>query len=148
MHTSGVSRLVKRATAERSVNTTHTCVESANVRTMTGHRHAGDDGESIPDDVVADLLSSERRRHLLSALLASDGAVAVEDLAREIAAREGGATPDGVDDATVADVREDLYWEHLPKLTATEVVAFDSLLATVELDTDDERVCGALASAE
>jgi hypothetical protein len=104
-------------------------------------------GKRVPDDVIERLLTSERRCHLLSVLLAADDPVPIEDLARAVAARERDATPSAVDDRVVRAVHDEIYETELPKLTAVGLVSFDSLLATVELDTDDRRIGDALDGA-
>jgi hypothetical protein len=101
-------------------------------------------GRRLPDSVVSELLADEQRRAVLSCLAANDGAVAVEDLARAVAARERGVEESAVDPETVRNRRDDLFQQHLPKLTPTGVVAYDSLLGTVALDTTDERLLSEL----
>ncbi|MFB6141005.1 MAG: hypothetical protein ABEJ26_11290 [Halosimplex sp.] len=93
----------------------------------------------LPDAAVADLRADERRRRLLSHLADTDGAVPIADAARAVAESE--ASTDVTDEAVEA-VRREIFQEHLPKLTATGVVRYDSLVGTVELDTDDERLVG------
>mgnify|MGYP000669336095 CR=1 FL=1 len=93
----------------------------------------------LPDAVVADLLEDERRERLLAVLVAAGEPLAVADLARRVGARERGSTP-GADEATVDEIRRDLYRRHLPKLTATGVVAYDSQVDRVRLTTDDPRL--------
>jgi hypothetical protein len=97
-------------------------------------------GERLPEDVVADLLESDRRRRLLACLADADGALPVSDLARCVAERESAGNDETIDQTTISTVRDDVYHEHLPKLTATGVVTFDSLVGTVEFATKDERL--------
>ena len=87
-------------------------------------------GTDLPGDVVEDILASQRRRAMLSCLADADGPVVVEDLVGAVCAAEGRAT--GAGDAGEG-VREDVYDRHLPKLTATGVVEYDSMCETVEL---------------
>jgi hypothetical protein len=105
---------------------------------------AGAPSDRIPDEVVADLLAEDRCRHVLAALYAADGPVTVCDLARAVLAREHGVDPDAVDEAEAAAVRENLFQEHLPRLTPTGLVEYDSLLGSVSVGTDDERVRAAV----
>lgn len=101
------------------------------------------DGESnLPDSIVEDLRESRRRCITLDRLDETDEAQPVADLAREIAAAERDVDPDSVDAEAVDAVRRDLYQQHLPKLTATGVVRYDSLVGTLELATTDERLFG------
>ena len=91
------------------------------------------EGGALPDDVVADLLGSERRRYVLETLSRRETAMVVDDLAATVRAREVGTSPEAVGPDERRRVREDLYQRHLPKLTATGVVRHDSVLGTVEL---------------
>jgi DNA-binding transcriptional ArsR family regulator len=86
----------------------------------------------LPERVVEDVLASERRRALL-ACLADHGEMAIGDLAAEILAREGEDAPADVDGGRRAQVRTDIFQTHLPKLTATGIVTYDSLRGTVAL---------------
>jgi hypothetical protein len=90
----------------------------------------GDDAETLPAAVIEDLLACEHRRTLLSVLHERDGPVPIGDLARELAP---GSDADRVSDSDRRAARTEIYQAHLPKLTATGVVHFDSLLGEVEL---------------
>jgi hypothetical protein len=94
----------------------------------------------LPDSVVADLRSDDRRRCALARLDDAEGPLPITDLARQLAATERGEPVDDVPTDAVGTVRRDLFETHLPKLTATEVVEYDSQVGTVELATDDERL--------
>jgi len=100
--------------------------------------------DRVPDEVVADLLTDDRCRQILSALVATDDALAVDDLARAVLAREREIDPVAVDDDAVSTLREEIYQRHLPRLTPTGLVSYDSMLGTVALDSDDERVRAAV----
>jgi hypothetical protein len=75
--------------------------------------------------VIEELLAAPRRRVVLRVLVDRGGPVPVDDLAREL-------TGDAASRAERRAARTEIYQEHLPKLTATGVVAFDSMLGTVE----------------
>jgi len=121
---------------------------------MSGHEHADPAANrdssrgQLPADAVADLLANERRQRLFAVLRDTQGPIAVTDLARRLA--ELGGSDDGehgdaaehgdATDDRVESLREEIYQDHLPKLTATEVVTYDSLVGTIELATDDERL--------
>jgi len=96
--------------------------------------------QRLPDEVVEGLFEDDGCRRVLSCLADHDGPMPVEDLARALAARETGVDDTAVDDEKVAQRREDVFQELLPKLTPTGVVAYDSLLGTVELTTTDDRI--------
>lgn len=85
----------------------------------------------LPEPVVDEVLESPRRRALLTQVLAADEPVPVVDIARQIAAEERGVVPEDVDASDCKAVKETIYDDHLPKLTALRVVEFDSLLASV-----------------
>ncbi|MFC7142761.1 hypothetical protein ACFQMA_23360 [Halosimplex aquaticum] len=100
------------------------------------------DGTALPDSVIADLRKDDRRRLVLSRLAESDRALPVSDLARYVAATERDEPAEEVPDGAADAARRDIFQHHLPKLTATGVVRYDSLVGTVELAVDDERVVG------
>jgi len=89
-------------------------------------------GSHLPGEVVEDILSSERRRVMLSCLADCDGKMVVEDLAAAVCAAEGRP----IDEAARREAREDIYDRHLPKLTATGVVEYDSMREAIELLED------------
>jgi len=86
----------------------------------------------LPAPVQAELLSSHRRCLLLVTLAEVEEAT-VDDLAVRISAAERGIDPGAVDDAQRVSIRDEIFELHLPKLTATEVVEYDSLLGKVRL---------------
>jgi hypothetical protein len=90
-------------------------------------------GEGLPERVVADLLASDRRRRLLDCLADHGGSLPLTDLAAAVAAREAGTDIETVDPERHQAVRGEIYERHLPKLTATGVVEFDSMRGTVTL---------------
>lgn len=92
---------------------------------------------ALPDRIRTDLLSSERRCRILSLLAAAGDEESVADLAVKIRAAETDQSPDSLDSETVEAIRSELYDCHLPKLTATGVVEYDSTLDKLRL-TDSE----------
>jgi len=86
----------------------------------------------LPAVVVEDLLSSPRRRCLL-AVLDERGEAVVADLCALVRARERDEDVADVDRAERRAVRDDLFAAHIPKLTATGVVEYDSKVGTVTL---------------
>ena len=97
----------------------------------------------LPDDVVADLLDVERRRRALEVLSRQETAMVIDDLAAAVRARETETSPDAIESEERQRVRDELFQRHLPKLTATDVVRYDSMLGTVQL-ADTESVVDAL----
>jgi len=104
----------------------------------------GEPTDRVPDEVVADLLADDRCRRVLAELVTADDPLAVDDLARAILARERGVEPAAVDDEAAAALREEIFQCSLPRLTPTGLVDYDSMLGTVALGTDDERVRAAV----
>lgn len=89
----------------------------------------GGGANRLPAGVVEDLLADETCRTLLQHLRERDTPVPVDDLAAVlVAARTGGSCSP----RQRRRARAEIFQEWLPKLTATEVVHFDSLLGTVE----------------
>jgi hypothetical protein len=85
----------------------------------------------LPAAVVTELLSS-RRRCLLVLTLAQQGESAVVDLAARLAA-DAEREPAAVDETQTERIRQEIYDHHLPKLTATGIVEYDSVLGKVRL---------------
>lgn len=105
---------------------------------------ASTSGTRLPPGVIEELLASPRRRLLLTHLYERREAVPVDDLATLLASK----TDSGDDDVSRADrrrARTEIYQEHLPKLTATGVVTFDSLLGSVAL-SDNPALSARLAT--
>lgn len=95
--------------------------------TDTGHGQ-------LPEAVVEELLVDPRRRAMLQSLWAHDGPIPMTQLAAHVIARERSVTLDAVPSEDRKRVRENLYEDHLPKLTATAVLRYNSRQASVELD--------------
>lgn len=77
-------------------------------------------------DAVFDLLSNHRRRHALSYLAGRDEAVTLDELARELARREG-----TVHEAACQQVMTALHHTHLPKLADAGFLEYDERSRTV-----------------
>ncbi len=84
------------------------------------------DHESVSRDDLFDVLSNHRRRYALHHLKQRDGAVAVGDLAEEIAAWENGVSQAELSAADRKRVYTALQQFHLPKMDTTGIVEFDS----------------------
>ena len=94
-------------------------------------------GRGLPEEVVDDLLSDDTRRRALSILADRDEPVVVADLAAAVLAAERDIEPAAVSDTDRDELTEELFTEHLPKLTATDIVSYDSMVGTVELQRHD-----------
>ena len=111
-------------------------------------------------DEVLGNLADGRRRIVLSAISAADGAVDREALARSVAAREHGVSEVEVPPRDARDVLVSLHHVHLPKLDEAGLVEYDRETETVayaghpELDDEwllfetEETPRGILADAE
>ena len=96
-------------------------------------QNGGSRESDLPEEVVEDILSSARRRTMLSRLAECDGHVTVEDLAAAVCAAEQAQPPGSVDAEACQEVRTEIYDRHLPKLTATGVVKYKSMRGAVRL---------------
>lgn len=94
-------------------------------------------GQGLPEEVVDDLLADDVRRRALSILADRGEPVVVGDLAAAVLAAERDIEPATVPDTAEDELTEELFTEHLPKLTATGVVTYDSMVGTVELQRSD-----------
>lgn len=96
--------------------------------------------EGLPGHVVDDLLASSRRRRLLGILRREDRPICLTELATELAAAER----DGIREAVSAEERRAvearLREEDVPKLLATDVVAYDSTLDALSLSRSAAQV--------
>jgi len=100
----------------------------------------------LPESVVDEVLESPRRCALLSAVLTADDPIPVVDIAKQIAADEQGVDPKEIDADDYRPVKETIYDDHLPKLTALQVVEFDSLLASVSPGENAPQIADELES--
>jgi len=104
---------------------------------MATRRSGTDGGIGLPTRVVDDLLAEEHRRLALSILDDRNEPVVVESLAKAVVAARDGCSPGDVTTADQRAMSEELFTEHIPKLTATGVVDYNSMVGTVELVRDD-----------
>jgi len=94
-------------------------------------------GGDLPSAVVEDLLSDDTRSRALVILRARDEPVVVEDLAAAVVAAREGCPVSDVSSDERDRVADELFTDHIPKLTATGVLAYDSMLGAVELRRPD-----------
>jgi predicted Zn-ribbon and HTH transcriptional regulator len=93
---------------------------------------SADGPDGLPETVIDDLLADPRRELLLQVLHEHDEPVTVTQLAANVIEHER-----SVDDVSHSErqcVSEDLYEHHIPKLTATAVVTYNSRQASIELN--------------
>lgn len=82
------------------------------------------DEERLDETVVHEVLSSERRRHAIDYLRATDGGVEVNDIAEYIAEKETGESPPDKDARKTVYVS--LHQTHLPKMDDLDIVNYDT----------------------
>ena len=90
------------------------------------------EGDRLTEDELFELLSNQRRRHILHALLHEDGPLDIGTLSQEIAAWEDGVAYEQVTSKDRKRVYTALQQSHLPKMDKTGVVDFDRDRGTVE----------------
>ena len=76
-------------------------------------------------DVIYDVLSERRRRHVLRCLQEYDESMTLADVADEVAVRELGKRITDISAETVMEIYLSLYHSHVPKLTAAGLVEYD-----------------------
>ena len=103
---------------------------------------------AVPEDVIGELLDSRRRCLLIDHLAREDGGVVVEDLVAAICAAEEGCDPSAVDDRTRTEIRTELFQQDIPKLAATGVVEYDSMLDKLRLQSSEVASHAASALTE
>lgn len=86
----------------------------------------------VPREVLEDALSAPRRRRIVRTLLERGEPVPLADLAAAVRASELETEAAAVPHDECRAVLDDLYDTHLPKLTATGLVEYDSMRGTVE----------------
>lgn len=89
---------------------------------------------ALAPTTIFSLLANDRRRYVLRYLSQKVGAASLDDLAEQVALREGEPTADRYE-----RILTDLHHTHLPKLVDGSVVRYDVERETVELrDAADE----------
>lgn len=94
----------------------------------------------ISADEVFDLLSNERRRHVLQRLRTVEEPITVTELAELVAATENDVAPDELTDKQRKRVYVSLYQTHVPKLADAGVVDYDEDDSTAILTTRGEAL--------
>lgn len=97
---------------------------------MTGNSPISDvaersDSDDLSIDVVCDLLANQRRRNALACLIDHTQAIALTDLAEDVAVRENEETLTEIPKETVRTIHTSLYHVHIPKLVDVGAVEYD-----------------------
>jgi hypothetical protein len=76
-------------------------------------------------DELFTCLASARRRALVDALTSKQASISIQELARQVAAREKGISVDDLSNEAVQEVYFSLHHVHLPKLASAGVIEYD-----------------------
>jgi hypothetical protein len=98
----------------------------------------GDGERLVPLDDVYDLLQNRRSRYVLEYLDETEGSASLDELARQITARETGTEPHAVPPGEHERVQMQLYQCVLPKLDAYDAVSYNRSRQIVEPGDDAE----------
>ncbi|WP_247000869.1 DUF7344 domain-containing protein [Halosolutus gelatinilyticus] len=85
--------------------------------------HIGPDEQSL--DAVCDLLANQRRQYVLACLIDHTQAIALTNLAENVAVRENERPRTEIPKETVRTISTSLYHAHIPKLVDAGVVEYD-----------------------
>lgn len=118
---------------------------AARVRGSGGPMGTGDRGERRVDETFA-LLAERRDRYVLAYLHLGDGIADLDALARQVLAWEPNGRRDGVRDAAVRELVEELAVERLPRLRAAGLVEYNLKTGCV-VATDGTEAIGAYLDA-
>ncbi|MCU4801640.1 hypothetical protein OB920_14775 [Halobacteria archaeon HArc-gm2] len=111
---------------------------SNTVPTDSDVRSVATDESSV--DELFDVLTTERRRRVLSIMGGYDSPVPVERLAQDVAAQEADVAAMTVPESTVRDVHVSLHHRHLPKLDDAGLLDYDHDDRTVAPTTATDGV--------
>lgn len=123
---------------------------------MTGHSPKADvaghgDSDGLSLDVVCELLANQRRQYVLACLLDHREAIAMTDLAEDVAIRENERPFTEIPKEAVRSIATSLYHVHIPKLVDAGAVVYDQERDLVRVsETVDlvERVLSLAADGE
>lgn len=103
------------------------------------------ENHELSEEVIFDVLSSDRRRFVLSHLLEGDGTATLNELARELGAREYETSPDELSDTQRRRLYVSLYQTHVPKMEHYDIVEYDAdsgVVSATELAREVNRYRG------
>lgn len=92
-----------------------------------------DDGRSVPQGTLFDVLSNHRRRYALHSLKQDGRTASIGDLAEQVAAWENGVSRTELSAAERKRVYTALQQFHLPKMNSAGVIEFDDARGIVSL---------------
>ena len=98
------------------------------------------DSNNLSLDVVCDLLANQRRQYVLACLIDHAQAIALTDLAENIAVRENEETLTEIPNEKVRAISTSLYHVHIPKLVDAGAVEYDQDRDMVRISETTDRV--------
>ena len=98
------------------------------------------DQSVLSQDEAYDLLSSARRRFVISYLRSQDGPVVLNQLSQRLAAWENDVPVEELSDQQIKRIYVSLYQTHLPKLEDVGLIDYDRERSTLELRDEAERL--------
>jgi len=103
---------------------------------------------ALSQDEAYDLLSSARRRYVISHLRSREGPVVLSDLSERLAAWENDIPVDELSDKQIKRIYVSLYQTHLPKLEDAGLIEYDKERSTLELRSEAEDLDEYLPKSE
>ncbi|ELZ05876.1 DUF7344 domain-containing protein [Natrialba asiatica] len=112
---------------------------------MIGHSPEGDvvrysDSDNQSLEVVFGLLANQRRRYVLMCLIDHSEAIALADLAEDVAVRGNKGAITEISKEKVRTIHTSLYHTHIPKLVEAGAVEYDQDRDLVRTSETSERV--------
>lgn len=83
------------------------------------------DAPAAPLTSALDILTNERRRHVLRVVGDQGEAMTLPDVADEVAVREYGRPLPDIEPETVTEIYISIYHDHLPRLVDANLLAYD-----------------------
>jgi len=84
-----------------------------------------EDSPSAPLTNALDILTNERRRHVLRVVGDQGEAMTLPDVADEVAVREYGRPLPDIEPETVTEIYISIYHDHLPRLVDANLLSYD-----------------------
>lgn len=106
-----------------------------------------DDSGTVGIDVIS-LLGDRRRRNVLECLAANTQAIALADLAEDIADHEHEAARTEIPDEAIQRIATSLYHVHIPQLVDAGVVEYDMDRDQIRPSERTDRIQRALSVVE
>lgn len=89
----------------------------------------------ITQDLAYDILSSSRRRFVISALRSEGGTMELNELSERLAAWENDTRVEDLTDQQIKRIYVSLYQTHIPKLSEAGVVSYDQQTGQIRLES-------------